>query len=311
MDTLAAVLDGHRARGAHVLRVEMRAPWSVAVEDEAMVGVLVMVRGEAHLERDGHEPVVLRPGDVAITTAGLEYTFADSPGVPPSIVIGPGEVSRDLVGKDLCVELSHGVRRWGNARGGEDAFVVGTYELASQVTGRLLDAVPGLVVVSRGDWDGGLVGLLVAELGRDLPGQDVVIDRLVDLVLVTALRHWFAGAPGRAPRWWTAQSDPVVGPVLSAMQSDPAAPWTLTMLAREAAVSRATLARRFTDVVGESPMAYLARWRMEVAAELLRATDATVEQVSGRVGYSSPFAFTAAFRRAHGFPPRTFRRMVG
>lgn len=311
MDTLAAVLDGHRARGAHVLRVEMQAPWSVAVQDEAMVGVLVMVRGQAHLERDGHEPVALRPGDVVITTAGLEYTFADSPGVPPTIVIGPGEVSRDLVGNDLCVALSHGVRRWGNARGGEDAFVVGTYELASQVTGRLLDAVPGLVVVRAGDWDGGLVGLLVAELGRDLPGQDVVIDRLVDLVLVTALRHWFAEAPGRAPRWWTAQSDPVVGPVLAAMQADPAAPWTLTTLAREAAVSRATLARRFTDVVGESPMAYLARWRMDVAAELLRDTDATVEQVSGRVGYSSPFAFTAAFRRAHGVPPRTFRRIAG
>lgn len=311
MDTFTATLDGHRARGAHVLRVEMQAPWSVAIQDEAMVGVLVMVRGEAWLERDGHEPVVLRPGDVVITTAGLEYTFADSAGVPPSIVIGPGEVSRDLVGNDLCVELSHGVRRWGNAPGGEDAFVVGTYELASQVTGRLLDAVPGLVVVRGGDWDGGLVGLLVAELGRDLPGQDVVIDRLVDLVLVTALRHWFAEAPGRAPRWWTAQSDPVVGPVLSAMQSDPAAPWTLTTLSREAAVSRATLARRFTDVVGESPMAYLARWRMGVAAELLRDTDATVEQVSGRVGYASPFAFTAAFKRAHGMPPRTFRRVAG
>jgi AraC-like DNA-binding protein len=311
MDTLAAVLDGHRARGAHVLRVEMEAPWSIAVADEAMVGVLVMVRGEACLERDGHEPVTVFPGDVVITTSGLEYTFAGSAGVPPTIVIGPGEVSRDLVGNELCVELSHGVRRWGNARDGEDAFVVGTYELASQVTGRLLDAVPGLVLVRGGDWDGGLVSLLVAELRRDLPGQDVVIDRLVDLVLVTALRRWFAEAPGRAPRWWTAQSDPVVGPVLAAMQADPAAPWTLATLAREAAVSRATLARRFTDVVGESPMAYLARWRMDLAAELLRDTDATVEQVSSRVGYASPFAFTAAFKRAHGLPPRTFRRLAG
>ncbi|WP_353508266.1 AraC family transcriptional regulator [Intrasporangium sp.] len=311
MDTLTATLDGHRARGVHVLHVEMEAPWSVAVQDEATVGVLVMVRGEAWLDRAGHDSVGLRPGDVVITTAGLEYTFAGSPGVPPTIVIGPGEVSRDLVGNDLCVELSHGVRRWGNAPGGEDAFLVGTYELASQVTGRLLDAVPGLVVVRGGDWDRGLIGLLVAELGRDLPGQDVVIDRLVDLVLVTALRRWFAEEPGRAPRWWTAQSDPVVGPVLSAMQADPAAPWTLTTLAREAAVSRATLARRFTDVVGESPMAYLARWRMDVAAQLLRDTDATVEQVSGRVGYASPFAFTAAFKRAHGMPPRTFRRKAG
>ena len=82
------------------------------------------------------------------------------------------------------------------------------------------------------------------------------------------------------------------------------------MLAREAAVSRATLARRFTDVVGESPMAYLARWRMELAAER-SATPTRRSSRWGRVGYSSPFAFTAAFRRAHGVPPRTFRRMVG
>jgi AraC-like DNA-binding protein len=289
----------------------MAPPWSIAVEDEAAVGVIVMVRGEGHLERPGEESVTLRAGDVAITTSGLRYSFCDSPGLAPTIVIGPGEVSRDLVGNDLCVRLSHGVRRWGNARSGSDAFVVGTYGLESQVSGRLLAAVPGLVVVRAEEWDDELVRLLVTETGRDLPGQDVVIDRLVDLVLVAALRQWFAGDPTRAPRWWAAQSDPVVGPVLAAMHADPGAPWTLATLAREVSVSRATLARKFAESVGQPPMAYLLRWRMDLAAELLRDTDATVEQVAGRVGYASPFAFTAAFKKARGVPPRTFRRIAG
>lgn len=311
---MTAVLDGHRARGAHVLRVDMAAPWGISVEDEATVAVLVVVRGGAHLIQESGEVASLSPGDVAITARGLRYTFSDSPTTPPSIVIRPGETSHDLVGNDLCVELSHGVRRWGNAAHGDDSFLVGTYELPGQVTGRLLDAIPDLVVVRSDEWPSGLgaglVDLLVAELARDLPGQDVVIDRLVDLVLIAALRAWFSHPEATPPAWWLAQSDPVVGRVLGLMHSDPARPWTLESLAREAAVSRATLARRFTDLVGQSPMAYLAQWRLSLAAELLVETDATVEQVSGRVGYLSPFAFSTAFRKAHGLSPRDYRRQA-
>jgi AraC-like DNA-binding protein len=258
--------------------------------------------------------VALAPGDVAITARGLRYTFSDAPTTRASIVIGPGETSRDLVGNELCLELSHGVRRWGNATHGDDTFVVGTYELPGQVTGKLLDAIPDLAVVRAEDWSGrvggALVDVLVAELESDLPGQDVVIDRLVDLVLVSALRAWFSRPDAAPPTWWQAQTDPVVGSVLHVMHSDPQRPWTLESLARQANVSRATLARRFTELVGQPPMAYLARWRLSLAAELLVETDATVEQVANRVGYQSPFAFSAAFRKAHDLPPRAFRRQA-
>jgi AraC-like DNA-binding protein len=312
MDPLTAVLDGHRARGAHVLRVDMAAPWGISVEDDATVAILVVTRGEAHLALPSGEHVALASGDVAITARGLRYTFADSPTTPASIVIGPGETSRDLVGNELCIELSHGVRRWGNAVRGEDTFVVGTYELPGQVTGQLLDTIPDLVVVRGRDWPDGLgevlVGALVTELERDLPGQDVVVDRLVDLVLVGALRAWLSRPDVAAPAWWQAQADPLIGPVLSAMHADPARGWTLEGLAREVNVSRATLARRFTELAGVPPMTYLARWRLGLAAELLVETDATVEQVARQVGYQSPFAFSAAFRRVHGRSPRDFRR---
>ncbi|MDC5697179.1 AraC family transcriptional regulator [Intrasporangium calvum] len=311
MDLLAAALDGHRARGAHVLHVEMEAPWSIAVADEATLGLVLVVRGEGWLERDGHPPVMLRPGDAAITTAGLAYTFAHAPGVPPTIVIGPEETSRDLVGRELCVELSTGLRRWGTAEHGEDAFVTATYGLPGQVTGRLLESLPDVVVVRAQDRSAGghtLVEALVDELERDLPGQDVVIDRLVDLILIGTLRAWFARPDAAPPRWWLAEADPVAGPALRAMHADPGRAWTLDSLARQANVSRATLARRFTEVAGEPPIAYLTRWRLMLAAELLVETDATVEQIAHRVGYQSAFAFSAAFRRVHDASPRTFRR---
>lgn len=315
MDTLSATLDGHRARGAHVLHVEMARPWSIAVEDEATLGLLVMVRGRAHLLRDGHAPVTVGPGDVVVTSSGLEYAFADDVATPPSIVIGPGEVSRDLVGTGLCVALSHGVRRWGTAVGpaapGEDEFVCATYSLGSQVTGRLVEALPDLVVLRADDWGdrGGaaLVDVLVGEMSHDRPGQDAVVDRLVDLVLIAVLREWFSRPGSDAPAWWVAQGDPVVGPVLALMHDAPGEPWSLDRLAREVRVSRATLARRFTELVGESPMAYLTQWRIALAADLLTDTDATVEHVAGRVGYASAFAFSAAFKKARGTSPRSYR----
>jgi AraC-like DNA-binding protein len=214
-----------------------------------------------------------------------------------------------------------GTRTWGNAGvvadgdatpgGAETTFLSATWELASQVTGRLLDTLPGVAVVPAGDVDPALADLLAREVQRDLPGQDVVLDRLVDLVLVSALREWFARPDSDAPAWWTARSDSVVGPALGLLHDEPARDWSLESLAAEVHVSRATLSRRFTELVGRSPMAYLAQWRLAWAADLLRATSNSVEQVARQVGYSSAFAFSAAFRREHGMSPRAFRACAG
>jgi AraC-like DNA-binding protein len=307
MDTLSTVLDAHRARGAFVLRCEMTAPWSIAVRDEAPVALVVMVRGSAALSRGAVAPVTLGPGDVAVVKGPTPYVFADRPGTPPGIVIDPGGECRNLTGDDLSVTMGLGTRTWGNAPAGDTTFVTATWELASQVTSRILDAMPDVAVIPAEAWEGPLVDLLHAEIARDLPGQDVVLDRLVDLLLVAAVRHWFEASPEAAPAWWAATADPVVGPVLALVHDDPGHPWTLDALADRVAVSRATLARRFREVVGQSPMAYLAEWRLARAADLLRDTSATVEQVAREVGYVSPFAFSTAFKKQYGASPRDFR----
>ena len=130
-------------------------------------------------------------------------------------------------------------------------MIVGTYERAGEVSRRLLDALPALAVVRAGPATQPLVDLLAGEMVRDEPGQEAVLDRLLDLLLVTTVRTWFAGPEADTPAWYRANDDPVVGHALRLLHQEPAAPWTVATLAHEVGVSRATLARRFADEVGE------------------------------------------------------------
>lgn len=177
----------------------------------------------------------------------------------------------------------------------------------SEVGRRLLDALPPLLHLTAEQGNCPVMPVREEEIGRDEPGQSVVLDRILDLLLIAALRAWFSRPEAAAPGWYRAMGDPVVGAALRLMQNDPARPWTVASLAAEAGVSRAGLARRFTDLVGEPPMTYLTGWRLALAADLLRTTDATVESVARQVGYSGSFALSAAFKRVRGVGPREHR----
>jgi AraC-like DNA-binding protein len=140
------------------------------------------------------------------------------------------------------------------------------------------------------------------------PAQEMVLDRLLDLLLVSVLRSWLAAPDAGVPGWYRAESDPVVGPALRLMHDDPAHPWTVAELAARTGASRASLARRFAGLVGEPPMAYLTGWRITLAADLLRQADATIGAVARQVGYGSAFALSAAFKRERGVSPQEYRR---
>ena len=135
-----------------------------------------------------------------------------------------------------------------------------------------------------------------------------MLDRLLDLLLIAALRAWFARPDAAAPGWYRAHADPVVGHALRLLHDDPAHPWTVAELAAEAGVSRAALARRFTELVGEPPMtlprpAGGSRSRPTCCSS--RAT--TIGSVAGQVGYGSPYALSTAFKRVRGVSPREHR----
>ena len=163
-------------------------------------------------------------------------------------------------------------------------------------------------VVLRGV-DSPLVALLSEEIARDAPGQEAVLDRLLDLLLVTCLRTVFEGED--APAWYAAHDDPVVGTAIGLMHHHPAHPWTVASLAAACGVSRAAFARRFTELVGEPPLSFLTGWRLALAADLLAGSDATLASVAAQVGYGNAFALSAAFKRVHGRSPTEYRRSAG
>jgi AraC-like DNA-binding protein len=304
MDSVAGLLDGPRARGAFVLRSMMDPPWAIRIEDEAPLTLVAMVRGEAWVRPDHGEDVELRGGDVAIIRGPEPYDVTDALGTAPQAIILPGQRCVTPDGQELT-EMSHmGVRTWGNSPDGATVMLTGTYQMRSEISQRLLGALPPLLVLRGEDWHSPLIPYLAEEVVKDELGQEAVLDRLLDLLLIAVLRAWFARPDAQAPGWYLAHGDPVVGPALRLLQNNPAHPWTVASLAREAGVSRAALARRFNALVGEPPMAFLTEWRLTLAADLLREPGATVGSVAPQVGYGSSFALSAAFKRVRGISPQ-------
>lgn len=203
MDALTALLDGPRARGAFLLRSVLTPPWSLRIRDEAALALVAMVRGEAAYIPDGGDIRNIGPGDVMVIRGPGHYTVADPPGTAPQIIIHPGQRCTTPDGQDLAEVMHLGVRTWGTDLDGPTLVITGAYDLAGEVGRRLLNALPDALVV-RGE--GSLVALLAQEIAKDRAGQEAVLDRLLDLMLISALRNWLdrpeAGAPagtGRRP----------------------------------------------------------------------------------------------------------------
>jgi AraC-like DNA-binding protein len=307
MDAVAGLLDGPRARGAFLLRSQLDAPWSMRIADESPLCLIAVTRGHAWLIPENDEGLLLRSGDVAVIRGPEPYAVADDPATQPQVVILPGQRCETPDGQEVKLMSFMGVRTWGNSPVGSTVMVTGTYDLESEVSRRLLGALPPLLVLPSDAWDSPLVGLLAEEIVKDDPGQEAVLDRLLDLLLIAVLRAWFARPDAEAPAWYRAYSDPVVGKVLRLIHDDPAHPWTVAELAAEAGVSRAAFARRFTELVGEPPMKFLTDWRLSLAADLLLEPQATIGSVAHQVGYGTPFALSTAFKRVRGMSPQQYK----
>ncbi|MDB1087678.1 AraC family transcriptional regulator [Streptomyces sp. ACA25] len=314
MDTLTGLLEGPQARGAFLLRLLLRTPWSLRIEDRSPLALLTVVRGEAWVRPDGRAPVRLLPGDIAVMRGPEPYTVADSPDQPVRVVVGPDQRCSTAGGDDITESSALGVRTWGDGTAGapgDTLMISGAYQAHREIGRGLLHSLPALLVQSVGTGDHPLVRLLAEETCRNEPGQELVLDRLLDLLLVSVLRSWLADPGSGAPARYRAHSDPVVGGALRLLHEDPAHGWTVAGLAAAVGVSRAGLARAFTELVGEPPMAYLTGRRLALAADLLREPDLTIAAVARQVGYGSAFALSAAFKRVRGVSPREYRENPG
>ncbi|MEV4897989.1 AraC family transcriptional regulator, partial [Nonomuraea sp. NPDC055795] len=195
----------------------------------------------------------------------------------------------------------------GTGQGDRTVLLTGSYEIGGEVARRLLRVLPPMLVVSDEHGCSTMAEYLEFQLLSGRPGHQLVLDRLLDWLLVCTLREWFARPEAVVPGWYAALGDDVVGPALRAIHGSPAEPWTLASLAEAASVSRTTLAKRFTELVGEPPLAYLTGWRMALAADMLTEPAATVASVARKVGYADAFGFSAAFKRVLGKSPTAYR----
>lgn len=307
MDNLGGLLDAPRARGAFALRVVMNSPWSLRDLADSPLTLIAGVKGEFWLEPDDGEPLHIRAGDIAVIRNPIHYNLADTLNSTPQVIVHPGQRCCDPEGNPLHESMMHGVRTWGNDAEGSTLFLVGAYEHLSDISDRLLRVLPPVLTLTHTDWESPLVALLSEEVIKDEPGQAAVLDRLLDLLLTAVLKAWFAKHDHNRPQWWRYQGDRIMERALRIMHDKPAHPWTMETLALEVGASRASFARRFKEQVGESPMTFLRNWRMALAADLLCRPNETVGTVAEKVGYATPFAFSAAFKRVRGLTPQAHR----
>ncbi|WP_092624466.1 AraC family transcriptional regulator [Jiangella sp. DSM 45060] len=304
MDPLTDLLDGVRASGALIGRTVLDSRWSVRFATGAELTLVAVLDGTAWLHPLDGNPVRVGTGDIAVVRGPEPFTVAADPDARPDDAIALADYcARSAQAGAVGRTCDPGVA-------GETVVLTGTYDGAAGISERLLDALPRVLVIAEDDCACPMLDLVADEIAADRPGQQVVLDRLLDLMLVSTLRGWFDRPQASAPHWYSRLDDSPVSQALRLLHDDPGRGWTVGSLAAATGVSRALLARDFVARVGEPPMSYLAGWRLSIAADLLRETDATVESIARQVGYGSAFALSAAFKRRRGLTPSQHRAIA-
>jgi AraC-like DNA-binding protein len=302
VDLLSDVLAVMRTGEPRSAKVEWSAPWGqwfAAVPGAA--GFQVILHGSCWLIRDDAEPLLLNTGDVVFLPHGKGHALADSPATP---------IDAEACDPNDPEVLARYVNLPAPGPGPKTVTLCGAYQLDPVRAHPLLLTLPEVIHLPArlGHDVRTAVDLLGVELERPRLGTDALIPALLDTLLLYILRSWFE--EGRATTWTAALRDRAVAAALHAIHRNPAEPWTVATLAEEAGLSRAPFARRFTDKVGQPPLGYVTWWRMTVASQLLRDTDKPLRVIAGKVGYTSEFAFAAAFKRQFGVSPGRHRKVT-
>ena len=314
MDTLSDVLNAVRLKGAVYFTIEASPPWvaeapaAQEIASAVMPGVQhlieyhVVTKGTCWGGIAGEEPVRLSEGDVIVFPQGDAHVLSSAPGMR-------GAPDMDVYHqRRLPFTLTLG-------EGGLEKvnLVCGFLGCDARPFNPLLETLPRVLHVREdrrgGDgWLGQLIRFTLSEAKDKCPGGDCVLAKVSELMFIEVVRRHLATLPPEQTGWLAGLRDGHVGRALALLHSDPAHPWTLEELAHEVGLSRSAFAERFTQLVGQPLMQYLAQWRMQVAAGLLSRGDAKVAEVALEVGYDSEAAFSRAFKRLVGTPPAAWRR---
>jgi AraC-like DNA-binding protein len=333
MDVLSDVLRVIRLSGAIHFCGEFTHPFAIltgppeGMPDRLFPGAAVVVpfhiatAGRCWLSFGAVQPIRIEQGDVVVFARGAQHIVASDLGLTPVPI---GGIYRPLPGQVASVQYGGG--------GNECRFVCGFLH-SDQRFGPLLDAMPALTCVRVRDgalrlesfsdvgryaepitldqdpqWWTTAIDHLVSETAKPGPGNRAVLARLSELLFTELVRWELSYISEGHGGWLAGLNDAHVGRALSLLHAEPARPWTVETLARQAGTSRAALAKRFGELVGETPMQYLAKWRMHVAQRQLRESTLGLGEIAMRVGYESEAAFSRAFRRLVGVPPASWRQ---
>ena len=274
MDPLADVLDLSRVSGALMANVRARATWGLDLPERRGASFHAITAGMAWLRVADGDPLQLMPGDVVLLPTGARHRLSSTSNgrcVPFDSLVKQRLLTPD---GDLLL----------GASGAATTFVCAAFDYDLDVAEPLTRLLPQMIHVPADPFAGrdiaAIVDLLAVEVGARRPGSRAAAARLIDTLLIAAIRHWLdRDAGGEPPSWLRALRDP-------------------------------TLARRFAELVGEPPLTYLARWRMHLAAQRLKHSTDTVETIARDVGYRSEYAFNRAFSRHRGEPPGRYRRLA-
>jgi AraC-like DNA-binding protein len=302
MDALTAVLAVAGVRGTVAATLDAAEPWGLVLDAVPGAAFHAVTDGLAWLRIAGRPDLRLMPGDVVLLPTGIAHILASAPGA--------GTMPFDHAAAERALAAGESLRL--GTGPGQTRVLCASYRQDPAVTVPLLTLLPDVLHIparQAGTALDATLRLLASEISQPQPGAAAVLDRIVDILLVQLLRAWLATDPARArtPSWLSALTDPVAGPALAVLHTQPGRDWTISSLAAAVGVSRATLARRFPAQVGCTPAAYLTRWRMDLAAVRLRDTDDTVGAVARSLGYTSEYAFSRAFARDRRVPPGRYR----
>lgn len=310
VDLLSDVLRVVRLDGAYFYRVDASAPWWVETvpateqaprvlpRSEHLIAYHVLVEGECWAGLRGAEQTSMRAGDVVVFPHGSPHHMSSACGLggPMEPIVLPA-----------TARLPFALRM--GSGGARARFVCGFLGCDRGPFNPLLDSLPEQLLVHGGEtsWLNAFVGQALAEAEASRAGGELVVTRLAELMFIEVVRRHVEALAPQSTGWLAGSRDPIVGKVLGALHERPAHAWSLAELAERAATSRTVLAERFTALLGLAPMQYLARWRMQLAAERLDHTTDKLPAIAEQVGYASEAAFSRAFKKLVGRSPAQWR----
>ena len=223
-------------------------------------------------------------------------------------------VGTEVQSGDVLLMVRAAPHQLANAGEAPAQYIRGEFDFDSIFASRFLGTLPAVITLQRPghkshEWVDVCSGFMAYEAAHGYAGSTAMISRLLDLLFIRTLRSW-ASESALGQGWVSAAADPRIGRVLASIQNDPSRPWSLPQFAAVAGMSRTTFASRFLEVIGQSPIAYLNQWRLDLAADLLRGQNLSISALIFQVGYNSEAAFGRAFKLRHGQPPLQWRRAV-